>query len=118
MTRFVSPAWATWCLERPIAPIAPRCDYVTMTSKLYNMDMAKERITVYLEPDVARVLRVAAARRGIKDSELVQEALRERLGIAALERAQATATMEWNEALELAVREQHAARRNRRHRAP
>ena len=58
-----------------------------MTSYLYNVDMAKEKLTVYLSADVARAMRISAARRGIKDSDLVEEALEEWLGIAASERS-------------------------------
>ena len=77
--------------------------------------MAKERLTVYLEPEVARALRVSAARRARKDSEVVEEALREHLGFAALERsAGRNLDLTADEALELAVREQHAARRGRK----
>ena len=47
-----------------------------MTSYLYNADMAKEKLTVDLSADIARSMRVSAARRGIKDSDLVEEALR------------------------------------------
>ncbi len=86
-----------------------------MTSKLYDVDMAKERLTVYLSPEVARVLRVSAARRGIKDSEAVEEAIKEHLGLAALERsAERNLDLTEDEAMELAVREQHAARRARK----
>jgi len=79
--------------------------------------MAKERLTVYLAPEVARAMRVAAARRGIKDSEVVEEALRDKLLFTALDRAAETSTLDWEEALELAVREQHAVRREQRRRA-
>ena len=80
--------------------------------------MAKERLTVfYLDAEVARGLRVAAARRGLKDSELVEQALRDKLLFTALDRIAATATMDEGEALELAVREQHAARREHKRRA-
>ena len=80
--------------------------------------MAKERLTVfYLDAEVARALRVAAARRGLKDSELVEQALRDKLLFTALDRIAATATMDEGEALELAVREQHAARREHKRRA-
>lgn len=55
---------------------------------------------------------MSAARRGVKDSEVVGEALREYLGLAALERsAELNLDLTEDEALELAVREQHAARR-------
>jgi len=86
-----------------------------MTSKVYDLDMAKERLTVYLTPEVARALRVAAARRGVKDSDVVEEALREHIGFAALERSAArNLDLAEDEALELAVREQHAGRRVRK----
>lgn len=76
--------------------------------------MAKEKVTVYLTPEVARAMRVSAARRGMKDSEVVEEALREHVGLAALERLATTATLDWEEALELAVRVQHETRRKSR----
>jgi hypothetical protein len=86
-----------------------------MTSKLYDADMAKERLTIYLEAEVARALRVSAARRGMKDSEVVEEALRDKLLFTALERAAGrNLDLTEDEALELAVREQHAARREAR----
>jgi hypothetical protein len=81
-----------------------------MTSKLYNVDMAKERLTVYLTPEVARALRVSAARRGLKDSDVVEEALREWFLFAGFERLDRTSELSWEEALELAVSEQHASR--------
>lgn len=74
--------------------------------------MAKERLTVYLDPEVARALRVSAARRGKRDSEVVEDALRDKLLFTALERsAERNLDLTEDEALELAVREQHAARR-------
>ena len=86
-----------------------------MTLKLYDRDMAKERLTIYLTPEVARALRVAAARRGMKDSDVVEEALRDKLLFTALElSAGRNLDLTEDEALELAVREQHAARRRPR----
>lgn len=83
-----------------------------MTSKLYDAVVAKDRLTVYLDPELARMLRVSAARRGIKDSEVVDEALRELFGLAAMERSAAlNADLTEDEALELAVRVQHEGRR-------
>ena len=72
-------------------------------------------MTVYLDPEIARALRVSAARRGMKDSDVVQEAVREYLGLAALDRsAGRNLDLTEDEALELAVRVQHEARRTRR----
>ena len=79
--------------------------------------MAKERLTVYLSPEVAWALRVAAARRGKKDSEVVEEALRYKLLFTALDRIAATATMDEDEALAFAVKVQHETREARRKRA-
>ena len=58
-----------------------------MASYLYNVDMAKEKLTIYLSADIARSMRVSAARRGIKDSDLVEEALRDKLLTGILERS-------------------------------
>jgi hypothetical protein len=86
-----------------------------MASYLYNADMAKEKLTIYLDPDIARSMRVSAARRGIKDSDLVEEALREWLGIAGFERSWATnADLTEEQAMELALRAQREVREERR----
>ena len=88
-----------------------------MTSKLYDVDMAKERITVYLDPEVAQVLRVTAARRKMKDSELVEEALRDKLLFTLFDpKSDRGSELTDEEAMELAVREQHAMREERRRR--
>lgn len=88
-----------------------------MTSKLYDAEMAKDRLTVYLDPEVARALRVSAARRGLKDSEVVEEALRDKLLFTALDRIAQTATMDEDEALAFAVKIQHESREARQRRA-
>jgi hypothetical protein len=85
-----------------------------MTSKLYDVDMAKERLTIYLTPEVARALRVSAARRGLKDSDVVEEALREWFLFGAFERLDHTSELSGDEALELVVRVQHESREKRR----
>lgn len=85
-----------------------------MTSKLYDTAMAKERLTVYLTPEVARALRVSAARRGLKDSDVVEEALREWFLFAAFDRLDRTSELSGDEALELVVRVQHESREKRR----
>jgi len=86
-----------------------------MASYLYNVDMAKEKLTVYLSPDLARWLRVSAARRGMKDSDLVEEALHEWLGVGAAERAWArNADLSEADAMELALKAQREVRDERR----
>jgi hypothetical protein len=74
----------------------------------------KRKVTVYLDPDVARAAKVRAARTERRDSEVVEDALRVYLGIAALDQAQELSTLGDDEALELAYKELHAARRKRR----
>jgi hypothetical protein len=77
---------------------------------------AKRKITVYLDPDVARAAKVRAARLDKRDSEVIEEALRAHLGMAALDAAQALSVLSEDEALDLANAEVHAARRERRQR--
>ena len=85
-----------------------------MASYLYNADMAKEKLTVYLSADVARSMRVSAARRGIKDSDLVEEALRDKLLTGILERAWAhNDELSEDEAMALALEAQREVREER-----
>ena len=86
-----------------------------MTSYLYNVDMAKEKLTIYLSADIARSMRVSAARRGIKDSDLVEEALRDKLLTGVLERSWAkNDDLSEDEAMELALQAQREVRDERR----
>lgn len=86
-----------------------------MTLSMYNVDMAKEKLTVYLSPEIARAMRVSAARRGMKDSDLVEEALEEWLGIAAVKRTWGRNTdLSEEQAMELALQAQQEARGKRR----
>ena len=86
-----------------------------MALSLYNVDMAKEKLTIYLSADVARSMRVSAARRGIKDSVLVEEALRDKLLSGVLERSWAkNDDLSEDEAMELALRAQREVREERR----
>ncbi len=80
--------------------------------------MSKVRTTVSLDENVLRAVRVKAARTGRRDSEIIEEALRRDLGFDVLDRIWAKADMDPDEALRLAVEEQHAARRERRASAP
>lgn len=77
--------------------------------------MQKQRATFSLDSDVLRATRVAAARAGRRDSELVEEALRSYLSIGVLEeiwksRPADAPELSDDEALKLARDEQHAAR--------
>lgn len=80
------------------------------------MATTKRKVTVYLDPDVARAAKVRAARLDKRDSEVIEDALRAHLGIAALDEAQRLSTLDEDQALELANAELHAARRERRQR--
>ena len=73
--------------------------------------MAKARTTVTLDEKVLRAVRVKAARSGRRDSEIIEEALRRDLGLELLDRIWATANMDEDEAMRLAVEAQHEARR-------
>ncbi len=77
--------------------------------------MQKRRVTFSLDADVLRAMRVAAARAGRRDSELVEDALRKYLAIGVLEeiwrrRPADSPDLTDEEALRLARDEQHAAR--------
>ncbi len=88
-----------------------------MTSELYDTAMAKDRLTIYLDPEVAQALRVSAARRKMKDSELVEEALRDKLLFTLLDRISARASdLTDDEAMELALQAQREVREERRRR--
>lgn len=72
--------------------------------------MPKQRTTVTLDERVLRAVRVKAARTGRRDSDVIEEALRRDLGLELLEKIWETADMDEDEALALAVEEQHKAR--------
>jgi hypothetical protein len=77
------------------------------------MATTKRKLTVYLDPEVARAAKVRAARLDKRDSEVIEDALRVHLGIAALDEAQRVSALTEDDALELANAEVHAARRAR-----
>jgi hypothetical protein len=72
--------------------------------------MAKRKSTVYVDEDVLRAARVYAARLDIRDSDVVERALRRFLGIELLERG---STMSETDAYELAYSELRAFRAER-----
>jgi hypothetical protein len=76
--------------------------------------MARSKTTIYLDPQVLRATRVAAARAGKRDSDVVEDALREYLGLAVIDRIRSRSDLDANEAMELAYDELHAMRRERR----
>ncbi len=80
------------------------------------MATTERKLTVYLDPEVARAAKVRAARLDKRDSEVIEEALRIHLGMAALDEAQSLSTISEDDAIELANTEVHAVRRERRNR--
>jgi hypothetical protein len=75
--------------------------------------MAKKKVTWYIDEDVLRSTRVAAAREGTRDSEAVEAALREYSLLGLLERVWARSDLTEHEAMKLAYDELHAMRAER-----
>jgi metal-responsive CopG/Arc/MetJ family transcriptional regulator len=73
--------------------------------------MAKVRMTVTMDEDLMWAVRIAAARTGKDDSQVIEDALRRNLGVDLLSRMQTRSQMPEDEAMALAVEAQHAARR-------
>lgn len=73
--------------------------------------MPKARTTVTLDEHVLRAVRIKAARTGRRDSEVIEDALRRDLGLDVLERIWASADLDEDEAMRLAVEAQHQSRR-------
>jgi len=78
------------------------------------MPTTKRKLTVYLDPEVARAAKVRAARLDKRDSEVIEDALRAHLGIAALDQAQGLSTLTRMRLSRSPNAEVHAARRERR----
>jgi len=70
--------------------------------------MSKVRTTLTVDEDVLRAVKIAAARAGKGDSQVIEEALRRDLGLDLLERLWARNDMAEEEAMALAVEAQHA----------
>ncbi len=65
---------------------------------------------MYIEENLLRSAKVAAARAGKNDYEVVEEALRRYLGLDVLERVWARSDLSEEEALQIAYEELHRAR--------
>ena len=63
-----------------------------------------------IDEDVLRAVRVRAARLGRRDSDVIEEAVRQQLGLDLLRRAWDAADLGEEEATALAVEAQHATR--------
>jgi len=78
----------------------------------------KRKTTVYVDDAVLRALKIAAARSGQHDYEVVEQALRAHLGMDLLQRAGAGSKMTEKDALNLSYQELHRSRKRsapRRH---
>ena len=71
-------------------------------------------MTFYIDEDVLRAARVRAARSDRRDSEIVEDALRALLGFDVVERVWARGDIGEDDAMSLAVAEQHAMRDEKR----
>ena len=87
-----------------------------LAQSCYRAVVPKQRATFSIDSDVLRATRVAAARAGRRDSEIVEDALRDFLAIGVLEeiwQSHGGPELTDDEALQLARDEQHAARARR-----
>lgn len=71
------------------------------------------RVTVAIDDEVLRATRIAAARAGVRDSELVERALRSYLGLEVVAEIRAGNDLDEQAADALVYEELHAARRAR-----
>jgi hypothetical protein len=72
----------------------------------------RRKTTVYLEEGLLRALKVAAARSGEHEYQVVEQALRTYLGMGLLERVGSRSSLGEKEALAFAYRELHRSRRD------
>jgi hypothetical protein len=75
--------------------------------------MPKVRTTLTIDEAVLRAVKVRAARSGMGDSEVIEEALRRELGLDLLERLWQRNELDEADAASLAVEAQHATRTRR-----
>jgi metal-responsive CopG/Arc/MetJ family transcriptional regulator len=75
--------------------------------------MPRTRTTVTLDEDVLRAVKVRAARMGKGDSEVIEDAVRQHLGLDLLDRLWARNSLSEDEATALAVEAQHRTRRRK-----
>jgi hypothetical protein len=74
--------------------------------------MAKRKTTVYVDEEILRAAKVMAARKGQRDSEIFEEALREYAGFGVIDRIRArNADLSSEEAERLAHEAVHESRR-------
>jgi hypothetical protein len=72
--------------------------------------MPKTRTTLTIDIDVLRAVKVRAARIGVGESQVIEDALRSSLGLDLLERLWSRNDMDEDQAMDLARRAQEEAR--------
>jgi Ribbon-helix-helix protein, copG family len=72
--------------------------------------MSKVRTTLTVDEEVLRAVKIAAARAGKGDSQMIEDALRRYLGLDLLDRIWARQHIADDEAMALAIEAQHATR--------
>ena len=77
------------------------------------MALVRRKTTVYLDDELVRAAKIAAARSGKRDYQVFEEALRAYLGLELLERVGARSDLTEEQALDLAYRELHQSRRSK-----
>ncbi len=73
----------------------------------------RKKTTFYLDADLLRAAKVAAAREDRPEYQIVEDALRRHLGMDVLERVWARSSLSDDEATRLAVKEVRSHRRER-----
>lgn len=76
--------------------------------------MATKRTTVSIDEAVLRAVKINAAHTGRSESAVIESALRDSLGLDVLDDLWSKATMTADDAMELALEAQRAARKSRR----
>lgn len=72
--------------------------------------MTRRKTTIYVDESLLRLTKIAAARGGKREYQIVEEALRSYLGLAAVEKAWSRTDLAEEEALALAYEELHRTR--------
>jgi plasmid stability protein len=73
--------------------------------------MTKTRTTLTIDEEVLRAVKVRAARTGRGESEVIEDAVRKELGLDLLDRLWARNELGDDEAMDLGIEAQEAARR-------
>ena len=71
--------------------------------------MSKTRTTLTIDEDVLKMVKVRAAREGKGESEIIEEAVRQRLGLDLFEKLWQRNTLDESQAMALALQAQHSA---------